>query len=301
MTPQTRAPRPWRQVSIPFDHPDDQTGVERLAAAHLRPVFEAAHTEELITGWFMIRKTPCWRLRYQPTDDSGDARTAISRQLTELHRAGLLGTAAPTEVVYEPEVTAFGGATAMTLAHRLFCHDSRLLLAHLAAHPHSTRRVELSILLISAMLRGAGLDWFEQGDAWACVADLRGAPPTPPDRLRRLAAPLRRLMMVDSRRLSQPGGSLAEHAAWFDGFTAAGRDLAELNRAGSLHRGLRGVLAHHILFTWNRHSLPYEVQVDVAGTATAVIFDDDLAIELLAGTRTAPAHNSIHSSVQRAR
>jgi hypothetical protein len=108
-------------------------------------------------------------------------------------------------------------------------------------------------------------------------------------------------MTVDSHRLTQPGGSLAEHAAWFDGFAAAGRDLAELNRAGKLYRGLRGVLAHHILFTWNRHSLPYETQVDVAGTATAVIFDDDLATELLAGTRTAPAQSPIHTSVQRAR
>ena len=42
------------------------------------------------------------------------------------------------------------------------------------------------------------------------------------------------------------------------------RDLAA---AGQLYRGLRDVLAHHLIFAWNRAGLPYMTQSVIAGAA----------------------------------
>ncbi|MGQ0775693.1 MAG: hypothetical protein ACT4NY_14950 [Pseudonocardiales bacterium] len=44
---------------------------------------------------------------------------------------------------------------------------------------------------------------------------------------------------------------------------------------GLLHRGLRAILAHHIIFAWNRHGLPYPTQAILANTAKAVVFGRD--------------------------
>ncbi|MCP3017177.1 thiopeptide-type bacteriocin biosynthesis protein [Nocardiopsis dassonvillei] len=81
--------------------------------------------------------------------------------------------------VCEPETGVFGGASRMALAHAVFCEDSRHILAYLgrrSATPGTEiGRRELALLLGSAFLRGARLDWFEQADVWAKIA-----PPTCP-------------------------------------------------------------------------------------------------------------------------
>ncbi|MGH3991220.1 MAG: thiopeptide-type bacteriocin biosynthesis protein, partial [Pseudonocardiaceae bacterium] len=198
--PQPTGPS-WRQVFIQFD---DYSAAEHTGVVHLGPELTSAETVGLIASWFFIRKAPCWRLRFLPSHDrtEQDATTVIHQRLNTLRDAGRI--ASWVETIYEPEMHAFGGSAAMDLAHHLFHSDSRHLLAYLASFRPTTsagrsdRRRELSILLCSILMRGAGQDWYEQGDIWARVAEHRTLPPdTPPDRLRTMEADLRQLMTVD--------------------------------------------------------------------------------------------------------
>lgn len=205
-------------------------------------------------------EVPRWRLRYHPA--SPDATTVLDALLDELVRAGIL--ASWTHGIYEPEETAFGGPAAMKIAHTLFHQDSRHLLGKLtrqqaASSPGLARR-ELAVLLPSAAMRAAGLDWYEQGDVWARIAAVRpgyGIPST-----QRHRAAVHRLMTADVSTTSGSvtEGRLAPLAEWLAIFEWFGQQLAGLNRLGRLERGLRAVVAHHVIFHWNRLGLPAEDQ-----------------------------------------
>jgi thiopeptide-type bacteriocin biosynthesis protein len=99
-------------------------------------------------------------------------------------------------------------------------------------------------------MRSAGQDWYEQGDIWARVAEVDTGPATP---------------------LMGPTGQLVNIAAWAAAFHAAGTQLGQLARTGTLRRGLRAVLTHHVIFHWNRIGLPYNTQSLLAHTAKEVI------------------------------
>lgn len=75
--------------------------------------------------------------------------------------------------IYEPETHAFGGPEGMEVAHDVFCADSPAALAETGT-PGARER---NVMLLSAMIRAAGLDPFEAGDVWARWAALR--PPSP--------------------------------------------------------------------------------------------------------------------------
>jgi hypothetical protein len=81
--------------------------------------------------------------------------------------------------LYEPETAAFGGPTGMDAVHDLFCADSAGVLQYLRQDSPGLGRRELSILLLSGLMRAAGLDTFECGDMFDRVARLRSAPPMP--------------------------------------------------------------------------------------------------------------------------
>lgn len=72
------------------------------------------------------------------------------------------------------------------------------------------------------------------------------------------------------RGRSWPDAFLAD---WAAAFTDTGMALDEHARNGTLRRGLRAVLAHHILFRWNRLDLSYRRQGVLARVAKAVILD----------------------------
>lgn len=258
----------YHQINVGFP---DWTGAEQTAVTHLAPLLTTARADDLITSWFFVRKSPHWRVRYLPTNSTSLARTRIHDGLDALKHAQHITCA--TDVVYEPETHAFGGPEAMAVAHRLWHLDSRHVLSYLATtDPTSRRRRELSILLYSAMLRAAGLDWYEQGDTWARVAEHRERPNLTTDELHSLQDPVRRLMNVEPAGFTYPA---AATAAWADAFRSAGRDLVTLAAEGLLHRGLRAVLAHHIVFAWNRFGLPGTTQAILANTAKAVVFGRD--------------------------
>ncbi|MFK0173976.1 thiopeptide-type bacteriocin biosynthesis protein [Streptomyces sp. NPDC090306] len=265
----------WRQLNIAFPDWDD---AERVALTYLAPLLANAETGRLVGPWFFLRKAPHWRLRYQPPGDGTTAESRLLDAVSPLWHAGHITGVIP--VIYEPETHAFGGPAAMTCAHRLFHLDSRHLVDHLTRHPDRPRRRELSVLLTTALLRAAGLDWYEQGDVWARLADHRNPPrPQSPDRQQALRDGMRRLMTADISQLANQEAAFTVPATWPLAFTAAGRELAGLASAGQLHRGLRAVLAHQLVFTFNRFGLPHATQATLAAGAKAVVFGTDPTTE----------------------
>lgn len=255
----------WRQANVTFA---DRGDAEHLAVARVGPVLRDAEGRGLISAWFFIRKEQ-WRFRWLPTSP-----TAADTVLHALTGAGEGMSWSPS--VCELEPVAFGGPAGMDAACALFHADSHQLLRWLETGRALGRR-ETSILLCGALLRGAGLDWFEQGDVWVRVSDLRphrNAIPADPERVQELLDAMHTLMAVDARGLCNPakGGPLAGYESWISAFEKAGQTLAALNRHGQLERGLRAVLAHHLIFHFNRAGLSGADQKTMAALAVEVVF-----------------------------
>ncbi|MFG1755357.1 thiopeptide-type bacteriocin biosynthesis protein [Streptosporangium sandarakinum] len=260
-----RADEQWYQVRVEFT---DWGNAETLGATLLGPRLDHLQAGGAVSGWWFLRKYPCWRLRLRDADTA-----AVNRVLDELTAAGALARWWPT--VYEPEVAAFGGPTGMHLAHSLFCADSRGVLDYARHSAPGLGRREVSLLLLTALLAAAGLDWFERGDVFDRAARLRPAPPAADaarvdelaDRMRPLlAAPVQ----ADSA-LFTPGGPIAFAAPWLAAFESVGRRLGHAAAAGRLDRGVRAVLTHVLIFHWNRVGLSATTQGILARAATTAV------------------------------
>lgn len=170
----------------------------------------------------------------------------------------------------------FGGPDGMRVAHRLFHDDSRAVLAYRATTGGRwDHRRELTLLLVTALLRGAGLDWFEQGDVWTRVLACRPTEqPSAPSA--RLAEAVSRFLSVDTSPHGPllSGGALPYAGDWIAAYARAEADLGDLARSGRLSRGLRAVLAYLVLPGWNRIGLPYREQHALAAAAREVILAD---------------------------
>jgi thiopeptide-type bacteriocin biosynthesis protein len=256
----------WRQTTITFPDPH---AADQVAITHLAPILTEAETRQIITAWFYVRKET-WRLRYLPASSTAEADHYLTGHLARLCHDRHIGAAAPG--IYEPEVHAFGGTAAMDAAHRLWHHDSRHLLTPATGQTPARHR-ELSIMLVAAMMRAAGLDWYEQGDVWARVADHREPPE--PTLVETLLHSVKRLLTVDPASLTRQGAPLAAARTWFEAHTAAGATLNRLNQTARLQRGLRATLAHHVIFSWNRRSIPALHQAALATAARTIIFGPD--------------------------
>lgn len=219
-------------------------------------------------GWWFIRKYPCWRLRLQPRGHGHRAR--LETALNDLTDQGVLAGWNP--VVYEPETAAFGGPAGMDAAHALFHADAALALRFPEGLP--LRRHEVSLVLCSALLTGAGLEWYEQGDVWARVAAERPLPNGEEERVEKLAADVEKRLRLDTTPdspLFSPGGLLHPCARTAAAFRECGTTLDHAARTGDLQRGLRAVLAYHVIFHWNRHGLPGRPQALLAEAARSAI------------------------------
>lgn len=75
--------------------------------------------------------------------------------------------------------------------------------------------------------------------------------------------------------MTEESAFLTLAASWAEDLSNAGRRFADLAADGHLRRGLRDVLTHHIVFSWNRLGLPYRTQAVLAGTAKLAIFGPD--------------------------
>jgi protein-L-isoaspartate(D-aspartate) O-methyltransferase len=163
------APDEWPQCVIQFTH---WPSAEEVAVDYLRPALDAAEADGELIQWSFLRKYPCWRLRYRPTDNR--ASQHLARVLDDLVSEGRVSEW--TAGIYEPETAAFGGAAGMEVAHALFHHDSRSILAnpvrHQAAGPDAPGlgRRELAILLPSVLMRAAD---------WTCTSRATCGPKSP--------------------------------------------------------------------------------------------------------------------------
>lgn len=269
----------WHQFSVEFT---DRATAAHVTAHQLAPALNDAQDAGLLRTWWYIRKPPGVRLRYQPAEPD---LLVVDRLLDGLAASGHVTSWAWG--IYEPETVAFGGPAAMEVTHTLFHHDSRHLLARAAQTDTASAgmgRRETTVLLFSTMLRAAGLDWFEQGDVWAKVADLRPASQvhrSAVEGAEELGRAVRRLMTVDARSVPD---LLAE--PWLAAFETAGQQLAALDRHGQMHRGLRAVLAHHFIFHANRVGLPAEDQATLAALAVDTVFTTPLNRPASAGAIT---------------
>ncbi|TFE55360.1 methyltransferase, FxLD system [Streptomyces sp. ICN441] len=254
-------PNRWQQHNITFV---DRESARRAIAERLGPALIEAGTDGQLTGWWFMNKQP-WPLRYLADKPS----PAIESLLSDLIGDGVAVSCLPC--VYEPETDTFGGPEAMNAAHELFHSDSRHLLTYKLSPMHLGRR-ETAVLLASVMMRGAGLDWFEQGDVWAKVVALRPATnPPPPERATELSSAMQKLMIADAHSLCHPGGPLHAHEEWVTAFERAGATLAELAGRGALTRGLRAVIAHHVIFHANRAGLLRDDQSALSHIAREVV------------------------------
>ncbi|MEU5994215.1 thiopeptide-type bacteriocin biosynthesis protein [Spirillospora sp. NPDC047418] len=263
----------WCQLLIEFP---DWEQAESIAAAQLGPRLDALQRHGVIVGWWFLRKHPCWRLRLRstatPDNLSADAHEEIVKALTDLTLAKLIKRWRTS--IYEPEYAAFGGSEAMRIVHDVFCADSQGVLNYARHESSDVGRRELSIILLYALLQGAGLDWFENGDVFDRVACLRPPSPNPisPDAADNLADNVRALINIAAQptdpilTLSGPAESAL---AWRDAFRASGQRLGAAAAAGQLDRGLRSVLTHVVIFHWNRLGLSATTQGILARAAAA--------------------------------
>ncbi|WP_445517293.1 thiopeptide-type bacteriocin biosynthesis protein [Streptomyces sp. NEAU-174] len=265
---QQTGPPEWRQLYVQFT---DWDRAEQTVANHLAPVLDLAQQNKLITGWWFIRKHPCWRMRLLPAHGTQLPPT-LTDTLDELTAGGRVHRWWPG--IYEPEAAAFGGDTSMTIAHTLFHADSRAILT--TTHGELGRR-ELSLLLCATLMRAAGLEWYEQGDVWHRVTQERPLPPDVPEaKAHAMAGSLRKLLLADTSPtgpMLQSDRTLKPAADWVSAFRHAGRELGTAARDGTLDRGLREVISYHVIFHWNRIGLHAHAQSVLAHAARTAILN----------------------------
>ncbi|MCY7341859.1 MAG: methyltransferase, FxLD system, partial [Pseudonocardia sp.] len=256
----------WRQLSLWCA---DWRTAERIAVTCLDPTVSAAQERGDLAGWWFVRKGPSWRLRVQPADDI-DGNVVVGDVAEALRRSGHVRHVA--ELVYEPETAAFGGPAAMTAAHELFAADSRHVLNHLArTRGRNDHRRELGVLLAGRLLRAAGLDWYEQGDVWHRLAAHR-APTERPTPTPATVNAVGKLLTAVNDTTSSP---LHEVPEWPAAHEQAGRALTQIAHSGRLDRGMRAVLAHHLLFTFNRLGISAEDQYVLAASASHFVLQEN--------------------------
>lgn len=257
----------WHQVHV---RPAGPEPADRTLAARFGPRLDALVTDHAAAGWWYMNKSPGWRIRLLDADTD-----AVSELLDDLAGAGTI--AAWNPAIYEPEAAAFGGETGMGIAHALFCADSAGVLDYVRRENLPLDRRELSVLLISAMCAAAGLDWYECGDVFTRIASMRPDPPAATARAA-LTAQLRVLLSAPAHAgstLFATSGPVAFATPWRDAFEKAGQCLGAAATAGILSRGLRALLAHLVIFHWNRLGLPAGAQAILARAAARACLPED--------------------------
>ena len=259
----------WHEVRVRFD---DHDLPERLMATVLAPRISRLEAEGALARWWFMRRPPFWRVRIEDAD-----MPALIELLDELEADGAI-----TEwqgSLYEPPTKAFGGFAGTDIAHDLFYADTRGVMDYLRRDPPPVGRPELSLLLINAMLGAAGVDWPGRGDVYAWVAAMRPAPPPgSAGDATELNGQLLTLLAVptqDASPLFTADGTLEFAASWHSAFETAGRRLAGATISGRLGRGMRVILAHAVIFHWNRLGLPAATQSVLAQAAVDAYLPSD--------------------------
>lgn len=257
----------WWQADVNLD-PTDRWAVHQLTNR-----LDAACSDGHVRGWWFLRKHPGWRLRLCMTTPGAlprlhdDLDTLVARGALQGWRPG----------VYEPETAAFGGPSGMAIAHDLFCADSTAI-AHVGADTDLPMgRKQISVMLCTELMHAARLEPFEHGDVWDLVCALRPLPEdVTPEQVEPMLGPARTLTGADTSphgAMFGADGPLRAHTTWAAAFSWAGGQLAEARQDGTLHRGIRQVVAYHVIFHWNRLGVSAGVQGALARAARAAILD----------------------------
>lgn len=271
----------WRQVNLWCDN---WQAAEHMAVTHLGLSLPEAEGNGSITSWWFVRKGESWRLRFLPADGR-DATAFVEHLTTTLMKRGAIHRYA--EVIYEPEIHTFGGTDATALAHDLFHVDSRHILHHLAlAQPGTDHRREVGLLLGTRLIRAAGQDWYEQGDIWAQLAAHRTTNHEPSPAT--LAA-VQRLLAAAGATGDSP---LASAPDWPAAFEHTGQTLADMAQQGTLTRGLRAILTHHLLFAFNRLGIAAQHQHVLATAASQVILQQEIALDPALTSSSGRSHST---------
>ena len=264
----------WRSWRI--EVPDVGFG-RRLVAAELAPLLERLNRNGSVRRWWFLVKhdgAAHVRLRLLPADAAGGVTDAVEAALDVHREAGRVQRWCA--VPYEPETVLFGGLVGIDLAHDLMHRDSVAAARWLAEERDHTQ--EASVIAIRALLTGADLDVFEQGDVWSRVADHRpiDAGRLEPVLARNLDA-VGRLYLAPTDEVRELVGAGAWEVldAWAVELHRSGRELAAAARAGQLGRGQRAILATFVVFHWNRLGLSAAVQAGLAHLVASWIFHDD--------------------------
>jgi thiopeptide-type bacteriocin biosynthesis protein len=265
-----KAERDWYHVSAQFRH---WHTAEATATSSLGPALRHLQRDGHITSWWFIRKHPCWRLRLRIADNHSDAAVATAMDIIAASQA--ISRWWPG--IYEPETAAFGGRTGMAIAHDLHSADSEHFLGYLMLPNPALGRRELSILLCTILFHAVGLDSFEQADTWHRIAqlrpDVRPAPGNLADRLHGLiTSPI-----SPQATIFRSGHPVAFAAPWATAFFNAGTRLRHAAAQGTLSRGLRDVLAHIVIFHWNRLGISTATQAILARAASQALLPTDSA------------------------
>ncbi|GAA2558030.1 hypothetical protein GCM10010423_69740 [Streptomyces levis] len=247
----------WFQANIRFvDYPTAPEAFRAYLLPQLR--------QEAVGCWWFIRKHPHWRLRIQPAPDTSmaDLVTETARSLDSAVSWHVVSQWRPTR--YEPETIAFGGPAGMTITHRLFHADSLGVIAYdqlAGAEPNSLLEAKAtSLLVLTSLLRAAGLEWGEQGDVWGQVEAKRVLPSdVPTEKISALADTMRQLLTLDTAPLLTDG-PLSPLRDWVTGMERGGQALKNAAQNNNLLLGLRAVLARHVLFHWNRMGFTVQQQ-----------------------------------------
>lgn len=113
---------------------------------------------------------------------------------------------------------------------------------------------------------------------FARIAAVRPAPPADTAALAGLAAQFRALLAVpvgSESPVFAPDGPAGFATPWRAAFQDAGRRYCAAASAGTLNRGLRAVLAHTVIFHWNRLGLPAPTQAALARAAASACLPGD--------------------------
>ncbi|WP_435581589.1 thiopeptide-type bacteriocin biosynthesis protein [Amycolatopsis thermoflava] len=267
----------WWQVYLRFT---DWDHAEHTAAEYLAPPLTLAVDNGMSSGWWFIRKHPCWRLRLRVTPDHRNALVqTLSAALDDLTASGHLHSW--WTGIYEPETAAFGDQAGIDIAHALFCADSNAILTVAQRRDIGLGRRELSLLLCSTLMHAARAEWYEQGDIWHHVSQQRPlTADITPGNIAAMAAAVRQPLLAGIPAQGpqlDPDGPLAPIASWARAFRDAGHALGAAAGQGRLHRGLREVISYAIIFHWNRLGFTARTQAILAHAARTAILDPQIS------------------------
>jgi thiopeptide-type bacteriocin biosynthesis protein len=214
--------------------------------------------EELLRGFFFMRKPPGLRLRF----DLGDGATAAEGAIVD-YLNGVDGVRwFPS--CYEPETFQFGGPQAMEVVHRHAYADA-LAWWDWEQRPPETKPLGSTVLSLCVLndlfARVVEGDPDEVWDVWCHVASLHGSSPSNDGAIPRI-----RIEHLSERASEPERRVLRSYARANRSFARA---FERLHAGGKLLHARRLVLPYVALFHWNRYGFALDERQRMYGAMTA--------------------------------